>query len=128
MAPEHHHQKRRPVFRSLWRGGRRRCPSCGLGRFFSGYLRLSAGCDRCAEPLGQIRSDDIPPYFTILIVGHIVVPLMLLTERHAPLPLWTSFVIWPLLTLALTSLFLPAIKGASVGLMWALKLRGDERQ
>ncbi len=118
----------RPVFRSLWRGFARRCPACGEGQFFSGYLSLGEGCSHCEEPLGTIRADDIPPYFTIAIVGHIVVPLILLVERHAPPPLWLNLVVWPSLTLALTLLLLPKVKGAVVGLMWSLRLRGDEQQ
>ena len=118
----------RPVLRSLWRGFRRSCPACNRGHFFMGYLTLRDGCSHCGEPLGQIRSDDIPPYFTIAIVGHIVVPLILLTERTAPPPFWLTMLIWPPLTLLLTIILLPRVKGAIVGLMWSLGLRGDERQ
>ena len=118
----------RPVLRSLWRGFKRACPACNQGKFFNGYLTLRDGCSHCGEPLGQIRSDDIPPYFTIAIVGHIVVPLILYTEQTSPPPFWLTMMIWPPLTLLLTILLLPRVKGAIVGLMWALGLRGDERQ
>lgn len=95
---------------------------------FSGYLRVVNRCAHCDEPFGHIRADDIPPYITILIVGHIIVPLLLVVYQNYRLELWVSMLIWPPLTLALTLILLPLVKGATVGALWALRLRGDERQ
>ena len=53
---------------------------------------------------------------------------ILLVETHSQPPLWLSMTAWPALTLALTLLLLPLVKGALVGLMWRLKLKGDEFQ
>ena len=85
-------------------------------------------CDQCNEPIGHIRADDMPPYITILIVGHIIVPLVLLVYQNYKLELWVSMAMWPPLTLVLTLVLLPLVKGATVGALWALRLRGDERQ
>lgn len=95
---------------------------------FSGYLRVVGSCAECGEPFNRIRADDIPPYITILIVGHIIVPLVLLTYQNYRLDMWVSMAIWPPLTLVLTLGLLPLVKGATVGALWALRLRGDERQ
>jgi uncharacterized protein (DUF983 family) len=119
-------EEKRPVLRSLLRGLQRRCPACGIGKSFKGYVTLADSCSNCEEPLGHIQADDIPPYFTILIVGHIVVPSVLLLEQTAPPPFWVHMAIWPALTLLLTLAFLPRIKGAIVNLLWALRIRGDE--
>ncbi|MGF1626223.1 MAG: DUF983 domain-containing protein [Alphaproteobacteria bacterium] len=116
----------RPVRSSVGRGLRRRCPACGEGRLFAGYLKIADHCPHCGAAFGQIRADDIPPYVTILIVGHIVVPLILLVYQNFQPPTWLSMTVWPLLTLALTLLLLPLVKGGIVGLMWCLRLRGDE--
>lgn len=116
----------RPVGRSLHRGLRRRCPNCGQGPLFTGYLRVAAACSRCEEPCGRIRADDVPPYITILVVGHIVVPLLLIVYQNYRMDLWLSMAIWPLLTLVLALVLLPIVKGGTVGVMWALQLRGDE--
>src|SRR6185312_4199206 len=67
---------------AMLRGFRRRCPRCGQGALFKGVLTLADSCSCCGETLGDIRADDIPAYFTILIVGHIVVPLLLWAERY----------------------------------------------
>ena len=119
----------RPIWwRALGRGVRRRCPQCGQGNAFTGYLKLTAACASCGAALGEIRADDAPPYFTILTVGHIVVPAILLTEQLAHPPLALQMALWPALTAALTLTFLPYIKGAVVGVMWAAGITGDERQ
>ncbi|MBW7837110.1 MAG: DUF983 domain-containing protein [Sphingomonadales bacterium] len=119
----------RPIWwRALGRGLRRRCPHCGQGNAFAGYLKLRPACASCGAALGEIRADDAPPYFTILTVGHIVVPAMLLTEQLAHPPVALHMALWPALTAALTLAFLPCIKGAVVGVMWATGITGDERR
>ena len=125
---ESSHMAPRSLLQSVKRGFGRKCPSCGKGRIFRGYIAMSDSCDSCAEPLGRISTADIAPYFTILIVGHIVVPLTLLSEQLAAPPLWFQMTFWPLATLALTFLVLPRVKGAVVGWMWSLRMRGDEFQ
>lgn len=112
----------------LGRGFGRRCPRCGEGGLFSGYLRLVPSCVHCGTPLGHIRADDAPPYFTIVIVGHVVVPVLLFMEREIIPPLWVSLSIGVALTGLLVALLLPRVKGATAGLMWRLGIRGDEYQ
>lgn len=110
---------RPPLFAALKRGLRGRCPVCGQAALFNGYLRVRAACPNCAAPLGRVRADDVPPYFTILIVGHIVVPGILMLDRAAAPPLWVQTAIWVPLTLILTLALLRPIKGAIVGTMLA---------
>ncbi len=102
---------------ALRRGFLCRCPSCGLAPLFRGYLRVVDSCAVCAAPLGMARADDAPPYFTIFVVGHIVVLMMLTVERHWRFSLWLSAAIWLPLTLVLSLALLRPIKGATVGLM-----------
>lgn len=102
---------------ALRRGLRGVCPVCGEAALFLGYLRVRPCCPHCAAPLGRVHADDVPPYFTILIVGHIVVPGMLVLERAAAPPLWLQTAIWVPLTLILTLLLLRPVKGAIVGVM-----------
>ena len=66
---------------AMGRGLMGRCPSCGIGRVFDGFLRVVQECEHCHAPLGLARADDAPPYFTILIVGHIVIPAMLIMQK-----------------------------------------------
>jgi uncharacterized protein (DUF983 family) len=116
------------LFSAMRRGFGRHCPKCGRGKLFQGYLKPLPACGSCGEDTGRIYTADIAPYFTILIVGHIVVPALLLTEQLAHPNLWLQAAFWPALTLILTLWFLPRVKGCIMGLMWALGIRGHEHQ
>ncbi len=111
-----------PLMTALGRGLKGRCPVCGKSPIFNGYLRVVTHCRHCAAPLGEVRSDDVPPYFTIVIVGHLIIPGMLILEQTEAPPLWVHIAIWVPLTLALTLLLLRPVKGATVGLMLSLGL------
>lgn len=111
---------------ALSRGAANRCPSCGQGRLFRGYLRVAERCDACDAPVGSIRADDAPPYFTIFIVGHLVIPLMLLAERSTALSLWAMAALFLPLTLVLSLVLLRPVKGATVGLMMRFGITGRE--
>jgi len=117
-------QMNRPIFRSLVRGFMRRCPNCARGNIFAGYTRVAADCNVCGEDFHHQRADDAPPYFTIMIVGHIVVPGVLVLERGWAPDTWVHMVIWMPLTLGLTLAVLPLVKGAIVALQWSLRMHG----
>ncbi len=114
--------------RDLWLAMRRgwfcRCPQCGQGRMFGSYLKVTESCAACGLRLDGQRADDAPPYFTILIVAHIIVPLMLMLEQKAQPPEWLHMVLWLPLTLILSLWLLPRIKGALIGLQYARRMHG----
>ncbi len=109
-----------PMVTQIGRGLAGRCPACGVGKIFAGYLRVVPACAHCGAPLGRLRSDDAPPYITILIVGHIVIGLLVVMETNFSLPLWVEAAILLPLTLVLTLGLLRPVKGATVGLMLRL--------
>ncbi len=115
-----------PMATAIGRGLLGRCPACGKTHLFNGFLRVVAVCGNCSAPLGLARADDAPPYFTILITGHIVVPLLYLVDRaQAPSTLTMSLIFLPL-TLFMALGLLRPIKGGTVGLMLNLNmLKGD---
>ena len=110
---------------SMRRGFLMRCPNCGDGLLFRRYLKPVDNCSVCGTALGHIRADDFPPYLTIFLVGHLVVPLLLLGGRAEISTAWQIAIAVPA-TLALILLLLPRIKGAIIGLMWSLRLTGAE--
>ncbi len=91
---------------------------------FHRYLKVSDHCPQCGEALHHQRADDAPPYMTIFVVGHIVVPLLLYVERGWSPPEWVHAALWMPLTLVLTLAILPVMKGALIGLQWALRMHG----
>lgn len=109
-----------PLPLALLRGARGLCPSCGEGRLFRGYLRVVPECAHCHAPLGLARADDAPPYFTILLLGHVLVPLMILVERDWQPSMWLEGAIFLPLAVVLSLLLLRPVKGAMVGLMLRL--------
>ena len=116
-----------PFGTALARGAMGRCPVCGQGKLFNGYLRLVDECSHCHAPLGRIRADDAPPYFTILIVGHVLVPIVFVVEKAWYPPMWLHMAIWLPLFAILSALFLRPIKGAVVAWMMRLGLTGTEQ-
>lgn len=104
-----------------------RCPNCGQGRLFAAYLKQVEECGACGERYGHIRSDDAAPWLTILIVGHIVVPLLFAVERVVAWPDWLSMTVWPLVSLVLALLVLPRAKGLFIAVLWVTRAPGSER-
>lgn len=117
----------RPLQRSILRGLRGRCPVCGTGHVFDGYLAVAPACGVCGEALHHHRADDLPPYLTILVVGHLVVSGLLVTERLFRPEIWVQMAIWLPLTALLALLLVRPIKGGVVGLQWALRMHGFGR-
>ena len=109
---------------AMSRGARARCPECGQGVMFGRYLKVRDVCPVCALEMHHHRADDAPPYFTRMNLGQILVPLALLFERAAAPPLWLHFSLLLPLTLILTLLLLPRVKGALIGLQWANRMHG----
>jgi uncharacterized protein (DUF983 family) len=111
---------------ALGRGIRGRCPVCGQGKIFAGYLTRVDKCAVCEAPIGALKADDAPPYFVILLSGHLLVPWVFVVERHVQPPMWLHMVVWlPLFTLT-SILLLRPVKGAVVGWMLALGITGQE--
>jgi len=108
----------RPIFGSLIRGAALKCPACGAGAMFRRYLKVADACPQCGEELHHHRADDAPPYFTIVIVGHVVVSLLLAVEMAYRPPLWLHAAIWLPLTVLLALMLLPPIKGAIIPGLW----------
>jgi uncharacterized protein (DUF983 family) len=119
-----HNTSARDTWTAVKRGFLGRCPNCGIGRLFGRYLKVVARCSHCGEPLDLHRADDLPAYLVILIVGHVVVGAMLAFEAFGDAPIWLQMLVWPTITLILALLLLQPVKGAIVGLQWALRMHG----
>ncbi len=116
--------EKRSWLRAMFNGFRCKCPSCGQGRLFERYISVRPQCSNCGLNFMHQRADDAPPYFAIFIAGHIVIPLLLVAEKMWAPPLWIHFAIWLPLTVILVVWLLPRVKGATIGLQWALGMHG----
>ncbi len=111
------------VLSGLWRGLHRRCPQCDRGALFRGYLKVQETCPVCGHDNGRYRADDAGPYFTILLVGHLVIGPMLvfpfIWKGPIALVLATTLPLIAVMTLVL----LPLVKGAVIGAQWGMKAK-----
>ncbi|MEI4197325.1 DUF983 domain-containing protein [Roseovarius sp. E0-M6] len=111
------------VKQAIGRGVLGRCPNCGTGKLFAGYLAVRDRCESCDEPLSEYKTADLPALFTILFVGILLVPTLWVgfaVFRPDPLLL---FGYMSVLIIVLTLVMLRLVKGANVGYFWAI----DER-
>jgi len=98
-----------------------RCPCCGEGKLFRAYLKQVDNCSVCGEAFGHIRADDAAPWLTLILVGHIFVPVMLLFVASSTLPAWESSILWSVVFMIACLAILPRAKGLFIAI---LKLTG----
>lgn len=112
--------------RALWApvepiqaGLRGRCPRCGEGRLFSGFLSVDGNCSNCGLDYSFADAGDGPAVFVILIIGFIVVGLALWMEVTLNPPLWVHFILWIPLAIILSLAGLRLLKGVLITLQYA---------
>jgi uncharacterized protein (DUF983 family) len=86
---------------------------------FSGYITVVTPCRVCGIDNTMFPSDDLPPYLTIAVVGHTVIPAFMWVDFTFRPEIWVQTAIWLPITTVLTLVLLPRMKGASIGLAWA---------
>ena len=114
------------------RGLRGRCPACGEGKLFQGFLTLRPACERCGLDYGFADAGDGPAVFVILIGGAIVVFAALMTEVVYQPPYWVHAALWLPLILLVTLAPLRLLKGLLIALQYhhkaaegSLERKGD---
>src|SRR5712692_9765009 len=107
MTDDHAHEPPSPYMAGL--AGR--CPRCGKGRLFSGFLTVKPRCEACGLDFGFADSGDGPAVFVILIAGFIVAGLALVTEVKYEPPLWVHALLWGPVILLVTLGPLRPLKG-----------------
>ena len=120
--------EKRDVWTSMKRGFRGRCPRCGEGKLFRAFLKVDNNCSVCNLDFTPHRADDLPAYLVIVIVGHIVVPTALIIETDYSPPVGLQLAIYLPVTLVASLALLQPVKGAVVGMQWALRMHGFDEQ
>jgi len=116
--------EKRDIWQSIKRGFRGRCPRCGQGKLFRAFLKVDNNCSVCDLDFTPHRADDLPAYLVIVIVGHLVVPMALLIETNLSPPVWLQLSIYLPVTFLASLALLQPVKGAVVGIQWALRMHG----
>lgn len=105
-------------------GIRGRCPRCGEGLLFEGFLKIAPQCEFCQLDFSREDAGDGPAVFIMFIVGAILVPMALVLEIVAAPPIWLHMLLWMPLSLVLCLILLRPFKGG----MFALQYHHDARE
>ena len=108
----------RPGGSPISTGLRCKCPRCGRGPLYAGYLTVAERCSVCGTDLGKADSGDGPAVFIIFILGFLVVPLALLLEAQLAPPMWVHMVVWPPVIVGGALALLPPMKGVLIALQY----------
>ncbi len=117
-------KQERPVGQSIKRGLLNTCPACGSGRLFRAFLKPVEHCEACGEEMFHERSDDLPPYLVIVLVGHVLLTGYMLTDSFMPDALWVHLLVWVPVVILTSLISIQPIKGGVIGLQWAMRLHG----
>ncbi|GEP02603.1 hypothetical protein MOX02_06410 [Methylobacterium oxalidis] len=102
-------------------GLRGRCPRCGEGHLFQGFLALRLSCEACGLDYSSFDSADGPAFFVMSIVGLIVVGLALFLEVTYEPPIWVHALVAGSLSIGLSLLLVRPLKGMLIALQFANK-------
>jgi uncharacterized protein (DUF983 family) len=105
---------------SLFRGLRRKCPNCGIGKLFASYLKPRDYCEHCRESFAELEADDGPAWLTVGAVTITVAPLLFILESSGRYSYAVEMLIVVPLTIALVLLLLPLTKGFFISALWLL--------
>jgi uncharacterized protein (DUF983 family) len=103
---------------TILRGLACRCPRCGRGKLFSGFLTLRRRCEACELDYAFIDTGDGPAIFIMMIAGAIVVGAALIVEVKYQPPYWVHAALWLPLILVTTLLPLRAMKSLLIALQF----------
>lgn len=115
--------QQRDVWLGLRRGLSGACPACGKSKLFSSYLKVVPKCANCGHALDQYKADDGPAYFTILIIGHVMIAPLLFVQAIRTWPVETLSVLMVVTLVTAALILLPIVKGGFVGVQWAVRDR-----
>jgi uncharacterized protein (DUF983 family) len=117
MSHDHDYAPQSPVSTGL--GGR--CPRCGQGKLFEGFLEIAPKCEVCGLDLKFADAGDGPAVFVTLIAGFVVLGLALWTELKYEPPMWVHLAIFLPLTAIVCVGMLRPLKGILVALQYRNK-------
>lgn len=95
-----------------------RCPRCGRGHLFAGYLSVRPTCEICGLDLSFADAGDGPAFFVMSFVGLVVVGLAMMVEFTYEPPLWVHALLWVPLTVILSLALVRPLKGLLIGIQY----------
>ncbi len=118
-------EHKRPTWPALKNGLMSRCPKCGTGRLYKGFIEQVEQCGHCGEPLRRYNVGLLLPFVMIMIVTHVIVFVMLEIELSGgATPGFYISVLVPI-SLVVPLILMRPVKGALIGLLWARQLSDE---
>ena len=96
-----------------------RCPQCGKGPVFSGYLRIAERCSACSADFSIADAGDGPAVFVVFFAGAIAVPFLFILQFGFHVPDWIAITATMILAIAVCLALLPPFKSTLFALQWA---------
>ncbi len=98
-----------------------RCPRCGEGRLFDGFLKLRPACTACGLDFDFADSGDGPAVLIMFLAGFLLIGAVLTTELVYEPPIWVHLVLWIPATIILCLALLRPLKGLTIAIQFANK-------
>ena len=95
-----------------------RCPACGEGPLFDGFLKVGHRCEACGMDMSTADSGDGPAVFIVLVVGVLVCFSALFVEMAFHPPIWVHLVVWLPLAAVLVLGLLRPFKGVMLAMQF----------
>jgi uncharacterized protein (DUF983 family) len=109
---------------AAWRGIKGQCPRCGQARLFGKFLKPVAQCPSCHQDWTGHQADDLPPYISIFLTGHLLAPVLIAMGMSEQLPLGVMIGLAMVLATVVMLAILQPAKGATIALQWWLGMHG----
>lgn len=107
-----------PIAEPLKAAIRGRCPRCGQGALFQGFLKVRPACEACGLDFSRIHTGDGPASFIMQIAGFIVGFSALFVEIRFHPPMWVHLIVWLPLVVALSLALMRPGRGLMIGLQY----------
>ncbi len=107
----------------VWAGAKGRCPQCGKGKLFKGFISLGKECSNCGLSYDFADAGDGPAVFIIFIVGFLAIVGAILTEIFYRPPYWVHALLWGPGIILLSAGLLRPFKGVLIGLQYKHQAR-----
>jgi len=107
---------------AITRGFFNKCPKCGVGKILHGYITPYKECSNCGQDFTALNSDDGPAWATILISGHLTMPIIFLMLDMGLDNMWIEISIPITFIIGLSALILPRAKGVFMAIMWIMRV------
>ena len=115
-----------PLMTVIRRGLARRCPRCCAGATLTGYLTRGRVCGGCGEDLALISAAVGPAGATLIVVGHVLAPFLIILGRDERIPVWAAIAALAAMMLAGVWWCLPRFKGLFIALIWRTGATGED--